>query len=526
MRYFNTAGPCDPGSHYMLPTEPRVPFARELIEMDRYFVVHGPRQCGKTTTLRALARALNAEGRVAALWVSLEKGKVAGDDYGAGESLVLDAIRRAAVEEGLDPVLLPPDPWPDAVQGARVMAALGDWAAACPRPLVLFFDEIDALWGRSLISVLTQLRDGHNTRPHRAFPSSVVLCGMRNVRDFKMSAGIDPERLSTASPFNIAARTIRLADFTRVQVGELYGQHTVETEQEFTEAAVDRAYEVTCGQPWLVNALADEMTQGFAPAGTITADHVDRARERVIRARAAHLDSLVARLHEPRVRRVIEPIVAGTFPPMDPGFDDDVSYVRDLGLITSGPALQIANPIYREVILRVLGAQVESMVLAEPKSFVLPDGRLDMPGLLRGFGEFWSEHGEVVIRQEGYHEAACQVVMMAYLHRLVNGGGYLDREYAAGTRRLDVLVRWPYDGPDGKRAVQREALELKVWHEGEADPLAKGLAQLDGYLDRLSLDTGVLVVFDRRREAAPWAERVSFTLAKTPAGRKATVLRA
>ncbi len=35
--------------------------------------------------------------------------------------------------------------------------------------------------------------------------------------------------------------------------------------------------------------------------------------------------------------------------------------------------------------------------------------------------------------------------------------------------------------------------------DGETDPLAEGLARLDGYLDHLGLDTGVLVVFDRRR---------------------------
>ena len=138
---------------------------------------------------------------------------------------------------------------------------------------------------------------------------------------------------------------------------------------------------------------------------------------------------------------------------------------------------------------------------------------------------FWREHGEVITRQEGYHEAACQIILMAFLHRLVNGGGRLDREYAAGTKRLDVLVRWPYTGPDGERRVQREAMELKVWRAGKEDPLPEGLAQLDGYLDRLSLTTGVLVIFDRRPEAPAWKERGSFEQAITPSGRPITVLR-
>ncbi|MGN9787875.1 hypothetical protein ACTMTF_41080, partial [Nonomuraea sp. ZG12] len=145
---------------------------------------------------------------------------------------------------------------------------------------------------------------------------------------------------------------------------------------------------------------------------------------------------------------------------------------------------------------------------------------------LEEFVVFWREHGEVLIQQEGYHEAACQIILMAFLHRLVNGGGHLDREYAAGTKRLDVLIRWPYTGPDGERLMQREAMELKVWRAGRDDPLPDGLAQLDGYLDRLSLTTGVLVVFDRRPEAPPWKERGGFEQTTTPSGRQITVLRA
>ncbi|WP_433443701.1 hypothetical protein [Nonomuraea sp. CA-141351] len=185
----------------------------------------------------------------------------------------------------------------------------------------------------------------------------------------------------------------------------------------------------------------------------------------------------------------------------------------------------MANPIYREVILRVLGDLTEQNIHADPHSFVLPDGRFDLPRLLQEFVVFWREHGEVLIQQEGYHEAACQIILMAFLHRLVNGGGYLDREYAAGTKRLDVLVRWPYSGPEGERLMQREAMELKVWRPGADDPKPEGLAQLDRYLDRLTLTTGVLVIFDRRPEAPPWKERGDFQQATTPSGREVTVLR-
>ncbi|MEV4009115.1 ATP-binding protein [Nonomuraea angiospora] len=525
-KYFNTTGPCDPKRHYMLPPTQRLPEARGLIDMDRYFVLHAPRQTGKTTTLDTLAAELNTQGDIAALMFSCESAKAAGDDVGWAESLLLDSLREAAEGSGWPDELLPPNPWPQSSPGSRLRATLREWCRRCPRRVVLFLDEIDALQGTSMVSILSQLRDGHNARPKgRPFPASVVLCEVRNVRDYKVASGSDPDGLNPASPFNIVTESLRLGDFTADEIAELYGQHTQATGQEFTKEAVARVFELTQGQPWLVNALAYEITFRMGVADAITAGQVEEAKERLIRKRATHLDALVARMHEPRVERVIEPIVAGTWPDTDTAFDDDVSYVHDLGLIRGTRDLEIANPIYREVLLRVLGDRTERFVKADPYSFVLPDGRFDLDRLLKEFVVFWREHGEVLIRQEGYHEAACQIILMAFLHRLVNGGGYLDREYAAGTKRLDVLVRWPYTGPEGERLMQREAMELKVWRAGGDDPMPDGLAQLDRYLDRLSLSTGVLVVFDRRPEAPPWKERGGFEQAATPSGREVTVLR-
>ncbi|MEO3791319.1 AAA family ATPase [Nonomuraea sp. B10E15] len=526
-RYFNTTGPCDRRHHYMVPPAQRLPQARVLIEMDRYFVLHAPRQTGKTTALDTLASELTAEGDTAALLFSCERAKTAGDDVAWAESLLLDSLREAAERTGWPEELLPPEPWPQVTPGSRFGSALSEWCRRCPRRVVLFLDEIDALQGNSLVSILSQLRDGHNAR-HKghAFPASVVLCGLRDLRDYKVASGGEAGRSNPASPFNIVAESLRLSDFTADQIAELYGQHTQATGQEFTKDAIDRVFELTQGQPWLVNALAHEITFKMGVTGAITAGQVEEAKERLIRARATHLDALVARLYEPRVERVIEPIVAGTWPGTDTSFDDDVSYVHDLGLIRGTRDLEIANPIYREVLLRVLGDRTERFVKADPRSFVLPDGRFDLVRLLQEFVVFWREHGEVLIQQEGYHEAACQIILMAFLHRLVNGGGHLDREYAAGTKRLDVLIRWPYPGPDGERRMQREAMELKVWRAGKDDPLPDGLAQLDRYLDRLTLTTGVLVIFDRRPEAPPWKERGTFEQAITPPGRHVTVLRA
>ncbi len=524
MRFFNTAGPCEESRHYMVPPEPRLPEARPLIERLGYFVVHAPRQTGKTTTLRALARSLTAEGQYAALHFSCEAGEPAGDDFETAQRAILDIARSAAATD-LPEVLRPPSPWPEASSAALLSVALAAWASACPRPLVLFFDEIDALRGESLRSVLRQLRAGYPSRPG-AFPASVVLCGLRDVRDYKAASGGDPSRLGTSSPFNIKVKSLRLGDFTPEEVAELYGEHTAETGQPFAAGALERAFALTGGQPWLVNALAREVVEeiGVAPPEPITVEHLEEAKERLILARATHLDSLVARLMEPRVRRVVEPLLAGDVAVGD-AYDDDLSYVRDLGLVSRDNPVRVANPIYREVIVRVLAAAAEDQVVTDPRAFVRPDGRLDLRRLLEEFAGFWREHGEVLAAGMPYGEVAPQLVLMAYLQRVVNGGGYVDREYGVGRGRIDLCVRWPYAGSGGKREWQREALELKVWRDGKPDPLERGLEQLDAYLDGLGLSTGVLVLFDRRSAAPPIAERTRFDAARSPKGREVTVLR-
>ncbi|WP_261557424.1 ATP-binding protein [Frankia tisae] len=508
-RRFNTGGPCRPAYDHLIPAASRLPEVPRLIDQQGYFVVHAPQQTGKTTTLLALARELTAGGRYAALRFSCETGRACGDDIGAATRTVLDAIRTEA--EDLLPAELRPPAWPAASEGTLLVAALRAWAQVCPRPLVLFFDEFDTLRGQPLISLLSQLRDGYTGRADD-FPSSLALCGVHDVRDY---------------PFNIKLESLRLGDFTPDEVRELYGQHTADTGQKFTPAALDRAVELTAGQPWLVNALAREVVEEIAVPATepITVEHVEEAKERLILARATHLDSLAARLAEPRVRRILGPVLAGDVLTIEP-YDDDITYLRDLGLIAPTPPVRVANPIYSEVVARVLASRIQESVTADPRSFIRPDGTFDLPRMLDEFVDFWTEHGDFLVSGGYYDEAAPQLILMGFLQRVVNGGGYVDREYGVGSGRIDLLIRWPYTGGDSTRHVQREALELKVWRAGRPDPLRAGLTQLDRYLDRLGLPTGVLVVFDQRPNTPDITERTAITSTTSPAGRTITLLRA
>jgi len=128
--------------------------------------------------------------------------------------------------------------------------------------------------------------------------------------------------------------------------------------------------------------------------------------------------------------------------------------------------------------------------------------------------------------REGYHETAAQLIFMAYLQRIVNGGGYVDREYGAGKGWIDILVRKSFTGPGGRPDTQKEIIELKVRRAKDGDPLDEGLDQLDHYLASHHLDHGFLVIFDRRPEEIRGHVLAEISETTTPADRKVTLLRA
>jgi len=210
-------------------------------------------------------------------------------------------------------------------------------------------------------------------------------------------------------------------------------------------------------------------------------------------------------------------MLAGTQMGMVP--EDDREYLVDLGLLRRDGAggLVVANPIYREVLPRALaGGPQDSLPHISP-TWLNADGTLNPAQLLDAFLAFWRRHGQPLLGSAPYHEIAPQLVLMAFLHRVINGGGTLEREYAIGSGRMDLCLCY---------GALTLGMELKVWRDGQSDPLAEGLVQLDGYLAGLALDWGWLILFDRRAGQPPIAERTASMEAQSPQGRRIVVVRA
>ena len=481
-------------------------YVLNLIHDEKYFILHAPRQTGKTSALRALQDRLNsgAEGDYRCLHVNIEAAQVAREDVARAMETILDALAARAqdaladrtLEQICDEVLAKSRPT------NALFRALNRWSRSDPRPLVLLIDEIDTLIGDSLLSVLRQLRSGYENRPH-AFPHSIVLCGVRNVRDYRIHSASEGKTIAGGSAFNISADSLRLGDFDRAETAALLGQHTSETGQEFEPAAIDRVYTQTAGQPWLVNALCwhacFKSPHGRDRSRAITEHDILAAQEVLIQGRVVHLDQLADKLQEERVQRVIQPMLSGAARRSYTAHD--LEYVRDLGLIALDSPPRIANPIYAEVVPRELTHATQEDLLVDPAWYIDEDGALNLDKLLEAFQEFFRENSEHWLKLFQYQEAGPQLLLQAFLQRVLNGGGRIEREYGLGRQRVDLFIRWPRPG-----GQQRFVIEGKILHGSLDKTLEKGLPQTAGYMDRCGAAAGHLVIFDRSTK--PWSEKV------------------
>ncbi len=377
---------------------------------------------------------------------------------------------------------------------------LSSLARRAGKPLAVFFDEADCLSGNVLISFLRQLRDGYVNRDSIPFPASIALVGMLDVRDYKAQIRPNGESLGQVSPFNVISADLMLRDFTKDEIAALYAQHTGATGQIFEPEALNLAWEYTCGQPWLVNALASECVERIHNSGRgdpVVAEDMAIAKETIIRRRDTHVDSLMERLRETRVRRIVEPVIMGGECPVSVD-DEDFRFVTDLGLLKDNGrgGLAPSNRMYAEIIARYLTRDMqEELLRAMPlASWAGADG-LDMPGLMAAFQTFWRENSGADRHAYDYGEATPHLVLMAFLQRVTNGAGRIVREMALGSKRLDLCVE--YRG-------KRYAVEVKTARNFEGE---KSYAQLSGYLDSLGLSEGWMAVFDSD-DAKSWNEKI------------------
>ncbi|MEP7126136.1 MAG: AAA family ATPase [Byssovorax sp.] len=511
---FNTAGPCVPGEHYMLPPERRLGRVMQLIEERKFFTLQSGRQTGKTTSAKWLARHYNQGDRYCAIWVDIQTAREEPDPVAAFRT-VLGKLDHA-VKTWLGDVAIPSasaelrdDP------KTAVQRYLQDLAARCPRPLVVLIDEADGLVGPSMVSFLTQLRDGYVDRETTPFPHSVVLISSRAVHDDVVESD-HRRRVSwpaTSSAFELITEAASLDPFTRDEVEQLPVEHTAATGQRFEPEAIAAIHDLSQGHPWIANALAGRVVDHDLPDRTVpvTLAHVEAAKEAILREPSTHLDLLRAKLDEPRVRRILDPMIAGERTRKN-AFEEDFAYAIDHGLLrVRRGRFEIANPICAEVILQSLMHPGQQQIHHEPADYVRADGALDRAKIMADWQIFWRENGHLAAEGFSYRESGPHLMLMAFLQRIVNGGGKIEREYGLGRGALDLVIHWH---------GTRHAIEVKLRRDTQTEKRA--LEQAAGYLDTIGLDEGWLVMFDLRARRS-WKQRLTSKISKT-AGKRIHVI--
>lgn len=516
---FNIAGPCLPGEHYML--DPLRGIGNELMDLidgKKYFVIHAARQSGKSTLLLDIVDKINNEGNYHAVYCSLETIGNFDEPEKAIPSIV-ESLKLSLADFDLPAGF---GIGSEEISADNILrATLTAYCRTLSKPLVIFFDEADCMENRALISFLRQLRNGYVTRGRTPFVRSVVLTGMRNLRDYKAIIRPDAETLGGLSPFNIIAESFNLRNFTKAEITELYAQHTAETGQVFKPQMIDYVFEQTQGQPWLVNAIARECVEKLLKkdySAPVTQAHAKQAIQDIILDRRTHIDSLMDKLKDPRVRKVILPLLTGE--EIYETSSNDYLYTRDLGIIRENNGqIEPANPIYSEMITRTLNWDVQESIKRRYDDFTIPhylkDGKIDIDYLIRDFQVYWRENSEIWKDRykKGYfeyEEAAPHLVLLAFLQRVINGGGQVTREMATGTKRVDLCITYK----DRKYPIELKILQ----NENSRNDSYK---QILRYMDNTGSDTGWLVIFDRDTEK-PWDEKI-YMKEETVEGKKIVI---
>jgi hypothetical protein len=549
IKVFNTTGPCVPSKHYMLPVLPRMPDINEMINGEYYFIIHAPRQSGKTTYLQFLTKQINSEGNRYAFWCSLATLRNLTDRNEAMTSMaaqINEALKTSEVKV-LQDLAFPDDALPQSDASVKIKIFLKYLSTNLDKDLVVFFDEADCLAELPLITFLSQIRDGYISRdfsPTSKFPRSMALVGMRDIRDYLIQVRPDAASTGLASPFNIKRKAITLANFTKNEIKTLYHQHTEASGQIFEADAIERAYYWSEGQPWLVNALALEAVFEILNNDykiPITGNLIDESANILIKRRDTHIESLLERLKEPRVIKVMDSVFAGT-----PGKvlknPDDRKYCIDLGLVVEDHSekLRPSNQIYSEVLSRMLTDEIQYVLDDTIAQIKWHDGKvIFMTYILKQFQSFWRENAfsfplriyqsdikahnavkegldslplaselsesdtlsiigrvkDAIARQ--YDEASYSLLLMSYLQKVLNSGALVFRQFSQGRGSVDLCVIYK----DHKYLV-----EVKLFGQ---KPFDESLRQLSGYLDISGEKEGWLVIFDRDRKKS-WETKLTW----------------
>ena len=505
-RYFETQGPVDATVNYVVPRTAELAALMQRIKLGRYIVIFAPRQTGKTTFFRTALKTLMVEEPdfcPIELNFQVYKNVASAAFYAHLYEQMREGIenvfrqRQAAVPKQLRRFL--------EVSTITDHLSMLDFfkrlrGVLAPQRFFIMMDEFDGIPDAIVSDFLYSLRQTYHEEMASRCPFSIGIVGVKNLTQLNYDR--------TISPFNIQEE-FHLPNFTLAQVQELLAQYTAEVGQPFDPAVVETLHRQTAGQPFLVNRLAQLLTQDmYIPeTETVSLTHFAAAHATVLVEDNVNIQHLRANVRRnPRFESLLMNIALS-----DKGvlftFDNEVmSELATYGVIARGTdgMCEIVNPIYLYRILRtfaplVNGLEADYYLEDTPggSHYLTADGQLRMDRLLENFRDFIARVGfRILAVPQTPREYVGQRLLFAYLEQVVKAqGGVMYLEVPTGRGRMDLLV---------VHRGRKYIIETKIW-QGAAS-YAAGKRQLAQYLTVEQAAEGYYLVFDHRQQPHPRVE--------------------
>jgi hypothetical protein len=505
-RTFEKSGSVNPQASYYVSLENVVNTDKQdiktMIDRGRYFSIFAPRQSGKTTFFKRICVELQKNPVYIPVILSFQDFKNLEKDqfYALLEKELYGQLISRLTEVNCQKIeevkqFLHQHPLTSHISFRLLFEELNRMIEF--KKIVIFIDEFDGIPLSELENFLTAIRELYQkykeTKQKTLY--SVGLVGIRNIT--KLIVG-------GVSPFNIADQ-VDLPPFSLKNVSDLYSQYTRETNQPFTREAVQKVYEETGGQPWLVNRLGTILTLDVKPGTTapINEKDVDTAIQLLLQERNVHFDNL----YEKAVLYK-ETFVEIVFDHVEYNPDDrDQTWLEQYGLVKQKESKAVvANNIYKTRYLKTFFKEINAYRDITLQEYQLPGNRLDMERILLDFEQYitqigvnafyqeWAapddQDGEEVKKTKPYEKTG-QFLLTAWLYQFVRGGaGELRYEVLSGLGRMDVLLTYK-----GRKYI----IETKINRRGLTRTLNDGIIQLSRkYLASESAHEGYLIVFDTK----------------------------
>lgn len=506
-RTFETRGPVHRERNYYVPRTGEIANLVERIKNGRYTVIFAPRQTGKTTFFRWALDTLIAEDATY-LPIQLNFEEYKNLQLHAFYSYLLEDIRKEILNH-FQRYQSPPD------------SALLQFLEGCSitdhvsmrgffeqlqgylpnRRVAIIIDEFDGIPGAAVSDFLHSLRRIYLSTNANRCPDGLAIVGVRSITQLNYDRSI--------SPFNIQD-DFSLSNFTLEQIRNLFGQHTTETGQAFPSEVVEKVHRQTAGQPFLVNRMAQILTQEMALPleDTITPAHFEAAHQQILDEDNVHLAHLTTNIRrDPRFEPLLMRICLKENGVRFNIRNELISELATYGVLKKGVNgfCKVTNPIYQYNVVQTFTPIVnglEDEYLPEEgdvdfSDYVTAAGKINIRALLSNFRDFIARAGYRILEvPESPQEFVGAYLLYSYLDYFMGEiGGFMYPEVPTGRGRMDLIIL--YRG-------EKYIIEIKIW-SGEKR-YQKGKNQLARYLDLEKVQEGYYLVFDHRRSPRPRAD--------------------